>query len=364
MIERVIIYAPNVGGGGGLVLLKQLLATAWEFDDKVAILDNRGRDGLAGSANQFRQHWFDSSVAGRWRAERALSRLADDKSLVLCFHNLPPLLANNAVNLCYVQNANLVGLIPADHLSGWLRFRCFIERGLARLFCSRIDQYIVQTPTMAQALENWFGPGIPPVAIWPFTDQAARTEGLQSMGADTAAEGMLASAVEPSWEFLYVSDGPAHKNHKRLFDAWKLLGAQGLYPSLAVTLHPERDSALASMVGELANAGLRIYDLGQIPHTEVMFAYSKARALIFPSYAESFGIPLLEAAGAGLPILASELDYVRDVCEPVETFDPFSSRSIARAIRRFLGAAHDRVELLPPVEVAARIADIARIVET
>ena len=51
---------------------------------------------------------------------------------------------------------------------------------------------------------------------------------------------------------------------------------------------------------------------------------------------ESFGLPLLEAKFLGLPILASELDYVRDVVEPTETFDPESPVSISRAVQRFL----------------------------
>ena len=45
-------------------------------------------------------------------------------------------------------------------------------------------------------------------------------------------------------------------------------------------------------------------------------------ALIFPSYIESFGLPLLEASENKIPIIAPELDYVRDVCNPSETFNP------------------------------------------
>ena len=60
---------------------------------------------------------------------------------------------------------------------------------------------------------------------------------------------------------------------------------------------------------------------------------------------ESFGLPLIEAKYHGLPILASELDYVRDVVAPVETFNPDSPISIARAVRRYLGNTE------PPLQV-------------
>jgi glycosyltransferase involved in cell wall biosynthesis len=53
--------------------------------------------------------------------------------------------------------------------------------------------------------------------------------------------------------------------------------------------------------------------------------------------AETFGLPLLEATMLGIPVIAGEVDFVRDVCVPQQTFDPDSPRSIARAVRRFLG---------------------------
>ena len=64
--------------------------------------------------------------------------------------------------------------------------------------------------------------------------------------------------------------------------------------------------------------------------------YRRVDALIYPSFAESLGLPLIEARQARLPILASELDYVRDVIDPEESFDPMSSVSIARAVKRFM----------------------------
>ena len=62
--------------------------------------------------------------------------------------------------------------------------------------------------------------------------------------------------------------------------------------------------------------------------------YSQGPVIVFPSYFESFGLPLVEANALDLDIIASELDYVRDVCIPQETFDPHSARSIARAVLR------------------------------
>ena len=52
---------------------------------------------------------------------------------------------------------------------------------------------------------------------------------------------------------------------------------------------------------------------GVIPFERLLAYYKSCNALLFPSYIESFGLPLLEAAGAGLPIVAMDLPYAHDV---------------------------------------------------
>ena len=76
--------------------------------------------------------------------------------------------------------------------------------------------------------------------------------------------------------------------------------------------------------------------LGTLSASQLEKTYQGSKALIFPSVFESFGLPLVEAQAFGLPILAAERDYVRDVITPVESFDPESAVSIARAVMRHL----------------------------
>ena len=150
------------------------------------------------------------------------------------------------------------------------------------------------------------------------------------------------------WDFLYVADGVAHKNHLRLLEAWRLLAEEGLRPTLALTLG-ERDRALVDLVeAAIRRDGLNIENVGALPHAAMLRAYHEAGALVFPSTAESFGLPLIEAERSGLPVVASERDFVRDVCVPAQTFDPDSAVSIARAVKRFLGCDEPGVALQTP----------------
>lgn len=317
---QLLIYAPNVHTGGGYVLLQALLLAWPEEQPLVAWLDERARERLQLPAGaQIR--WVRATVRSRLAAEYSLCRAAKAQNRLLCFHGLPPLLRSRASVHVFLQNRILLGNLPLGAFGWKTRLRLGFEQSLSRLFRHRVSSYWVQTPSMARSLRTWYGAGPVDVRVLPF-----------------ALPSLPISSVEPvSWDFVYVADGEAHKNHRRLIEAWILLAKDGLRPSLVLTLSA-RDMALSNWVEEsAASHGLKVTNLGQMPHAEVLTLYGNAKALIFPSLSESFGLPLVEAYEMSVPILAGELDFVRDVCEPAQSFDPNSAVSIARAVKRFLG---------------------------
>ena len=332
----MVLHAPSVHTGGGLVLLQALLA-AWPSDCRLtALLDARARERVM-LPDGAQVRWVVASVSARLRAEVYLSSTATANDVVLCFHGLPPMLPNRAKSIVFLQNRlYLAGKLPPGFgLKTRVRLTC--ERFLSWTLRHRVAEYIVQTPSMQRAVFRWYGardPSKPVVRVLPFFEALHTSPGLDAGSAD--------------WDFVYVADGEAHKNHRTLLAAWRLLAQEGLHPSLALTLN-SRDIALKREIAELTDgAALRVEDLGQMPHEQVLALYARARAMIFPSTSESFGLPLIEAMHVGLPILASELDYVRDVCRPVQTFDPTSPVSIARAVKRFLAVPEPVLQLHSP----------------
>ena len=324
---RLLLYAPNVHTGGGFVLLQALLA-AWPAERPlVAWLDARARERLTlpqGASVQ----WVQASAGSRLGAEFSLASAGTAQDRVLCFHGLPPLRRNAAPVWLFQQNRNYLGQVPLAAFGWKTRQRLRFEQAISRWLRHRVARYWVQTPSMARAVQDWYGPEKADIRVLPFAPPAPET----------------LPAAGNAWDFIYVADGEAHKNHRSLVEAWKLLAAQGLRPTLALTLS-DRDAGLAAWVqAQAAEHGLKISNLGPRSHEDVLALYRSARALVFPSKGESFGLPLIEAAQAGLPILAGELDFVRDVCEPVQTFDPASAVSIARAVKRFLGQAEAPLE--------------------
>jgi glycosyltransferase involved in cell wall biosynthesis len=65
--------------------------------------------------------------------------------------------------------------------------------------------------------------------------------------------------------------------------------------------------------------------------------YANAEGFIFPSLAEGFGIPLLEAMAAGVPIVASDIPVFHEVAgDAALFFDPYDDGALAHAMLRVL----------------------------
>jgi glycosyltransferase involved in cell wall biosynthesis len=52
---------------------------------------------------------------------------------------------------------------------------------------------------------------------------------------------------------------------------------------------------------------------GKIPYERVLSFYKSCDLMVFPSYIETFGLPLIEAASFGMQILTADMNYAREV---------------------------------------------------
>jgi glycosyltransferase involved in cell wall biosynthesis len=352
-MPKLILFAPNVGSGGGLVLLRELIYADNLGAQLVAIVDGRGKSQIDVAKIRCHVVWADASLRGRLHAEQELQRLANREDVVLCFHNLPPLLPNAAEIVCCIQNVFVIENTSGEQPLGWVRLRMAMERFIAARLKRRVARYVVQTPLMRDRLASWFGDNPPRIDVLPF---AAALPDLPHLAASSEYGRLSVESTGRRWEYFYPSDGSRHKNHLRLFDAWCELADGGHFPSLAVTLHPDHDAKLLhALKNAVKTSGVRIENLEKIDYSKMITYYRAADALIFPSFAESFGLPLIEAARLQLPILAPELDYVRQVCEPSQTFDPFSPRSIAMAVLRHKGITLNPVSLVTASDFLAQV---------
>ncbi|MES2686091.1 MAG: glycosyltransferase [Pseudomonadota bacterium] len=280
-----------------------------------------------------------SSGLHRLLAERWLAQKAKTGDLVLCFGNLPPLFRTAGRVVVFLQNRYLVDSTSLAQFPIRTRLRLQAERWWLRWRAGNADIFAVQTPSMATALKASGFAQNKQVTVLPFVANAAgygrSGRSISPVAPHLAAPPSTGASANP---FLYVASGEPHKNHRRLVDAWRLLASEGLFPVLWLTLDPSANPGLCDWVeAQRQQFNLRLKNWGKLPHDTVVDLYGQAGALIYPSTFESFGLPLIEARQAGLPVIASELDFVRDVLDPEEVFDPTSALSIARAVKRFMG---------------------------
>ncbi len=320
----LIIHAPNVHRGGGRTLLLPLLEAARKLPSIAALLDERLE--IPAELNRaLTITRIAPTISGRLAGEWTLRRLAQAPDTILCFGSLPPLFRIRGRCIVFLQNRYLIEGRGLEGFPLRIKLRLMIERMWLRLFHAHAVTFIVQTKSMQQAAMQTLRRTVDVLALFPNSSEYQRRRIEKGSGKTTA------------YDFLYVATGEPHKNHVNLLEAWKLLAAEGLYPSLCLTVSESDHPGLSRIVEQSkVDHNLNIHNVQAHSWSDMQRLYEHSRALVYPSLLESFGLPLLEARQAGLSIIAAELDYVRDLIDPEEAFDPRSPRSIARAIKRFL----------------------------
>jgi len=328
----LIIHAPNIHQGGGLTLLLGILKELKNYHEFKVIVDERLAIPNYLNENNILLR-VKPTMFGRLYAELKLRSLAKANSVVLCFGNLPPLFRLNAYVILFIQNMYLVSEASLSGFSGSSRLRISLERVWLKFRLNCVNEIIVQSESM---LVNVLRTLKLTSKVFPFTESANNSTFPRSV--TQPSQKQTSKSESKDYDFLYVASGEPHKNHRCLIEAWKILVSKNIFPSLCLTISLENSPELyKSIEYEKETNGLKIECIGYISSEKISDVYARSGALIYPSTMESLGLPLIEARLLGLPIIASERDYVRDLIDPEQSFDPMSPVSIARAVERFLG---------------------------
>lgn len=124
---------------------------------------------------------------------------------------------------------------------------------------------------------------------------------------DTSAVGDIVLS-DDSINLFFPAQPLFYKNHKVVFEAMK-----SVKKGCTLYLTQVKPGDLEDVPSDLD-----IRMLGRVSQENLDFLYSNADALVFPSYIETFGLPLTEAASAGIPVIAADLDYAKEVLNGYE----------------------------------------------
>lgn len=323
------ISAFGINSGGGLVLLKALLEGIGQ-DLRSIDIDARVSASQVGVPEGTPTRSVPRSFVARILSSIRTARQSRKGEALLCFNSLPPLVRSRARVVTYVHAPHFVGAHAGIRYTPVTRLRLLLERLWFRFAIRHTDEAWVQTPTMAHRFHQLY-PTVT-VRVVPLLDATL----YRMVSALDKAETAVAPAPWHDKAFFYPADTVGHKNHVNLLRAWALLHDAGHEGELWLTLDAEELDAMLAQAGVSRERGTTIRALGRLSRDDVLARMSAASALIFPSTAETFGLPMLEASALNKPIVASERDFVRDVCRPAQTFDPASPHSIADAVTRFV----------------------------
>ena len=135
--------------------------------------------------------------------------------------------------------------------------------------------------------------------------------------------------------FFYPASPDSYKNHKIILEACKKLKEVGIDNYRVVLTLSGRENKYALELYEIARRdGLSIEFIGSLKREEVYEWYSKS-VLIFPSYIETFGLPLLEAMLHKTPIITSDTLFSHEILDDYENvwfFEPFDADELCKAI--------------------------------
>lgn len=184
----------------------------------------------------------------------------------------------------------------------------------------------------------------------------ARFHPVSAEGSDdwNGADLVRALGAEPGQYLVTVGRLEPRKNHLNLVRAYARI-AEPRPPLLIVGQRDfEHDEAFA----EVEKLGLadEIKFLERVADAELPALVRHARVFVYPSYAEGFGMPVLEAMASGVPVVTSATTALVEVAAGAAlTVDPADPQAIAGAIETLLYDASLRRKLAAQgLEVAAR----------
>lgn len=136
----------------------------------------------------------------------------------------------------------------------------------------------------------------------------------------------------PSPYVLFVGVNKPHKNMVRLIEAY---ARSGVAQHLLIAGAEDERFPEPRQTARRLDVEEKVRFLGRVDEVELARLYRFADAFVFPSLAEGFGLPLLEAMASGVPVLSSNIPCLAEVAgDAALLVDPYDVAAMAGAIRR------------------------------
>lgn len=151
-------------------------------------------------------------------------------------------------------------------------------------------------------------------------------------------DSLLSAGIAPPF-FLCVGRLDRRKNLERVIDAYRsVLRSEVPCGGLVIAGPPDSGSeAVRARLDAGRVAGEKIVAAGYVSEPDLVNLYRSAAAVVYPSLAEGFGLPVLEAMACGTPVITSNVSSMPEVAgEAALLVDPKDTEALSAAMRRIL----------------------------
>jgi glycosyltransferase involved in cell wall biosynthesis len=146
---------------------------------------------------------------------------------------------------------------------------------------------------------------------------------------------------------IYLGTIEGRKNIALLLDAYATFSARNKSAPLLVLAGKVgwRSEAILEAINRFGPSG-GVLQLGHIPRHDAIVLLRSARACVYPSIYEGFGLPALEAMAAGVPLIVSDADALIEVAgETATTFPRNDVDALVDALRRVVDDREESMRL-------------------
>ena len=312
-VKQLLIFAPRLSYGG-IQLIKDIIITLESLGDQF-------QNSVMITTQNIYKEYKNISVSlcrTRGECEREAIKLYNSDCILLNFSNIPILRAlgrNDFNEVIFFQNILLCSVDPILHnWNSYLKMRFF--RFICLLYSHKF-KFIVQSQNVKKLLVT-----VSPksqIKICKFVPNYIIRNDLRKYNFK---------------KFIYVSSDYPHKNNERLLQAWGQIDS----PNAKLVVIIPGGFKIAEKYKNLVNLNVIT---NALDNKSILEMIQKADCLVYPSLTESFGLPLMEAMKFEIKIIASRRDFVWEVCNPIDSFEPLDIESIRASLMRVMGVTEE-----------------------
>lgn len=174
--------------------------------------------------------------------------------------------------------------------------------------------------------------------------------------ADRPANVLSSLGLKSQRYLLYPANYWQHKNHEMLLTAFGMACHDGLAPDIKLVCTGAPGARQQWLTQAVRGLGLadRVVFAGYLPNAELAALMGHCSGLVFASLYEGFGLPVLEAMAAGVPVACSNTTSLPEVAAGAALlFDPRIPTQIAQAMTTLVHNEAQRARLIQAGQLRA-----------